>query len=84
MAYIEAEVVIHGAREEITLFFDGDEQKLGRWLKKYRDWAHQNNTQVSIFIIGHNHPLLGQDEECFCAQYVTDHHPMYIFKPEQA
>jgi hypothetical protein len=93
--YYDVTVVIEGAVDEDATFPETDEGMIGmdQMIDSLRIWAKQDkingiasaeqvNPWVQIFTLYHAHPL--SDEECSCAQYVTDHHPEYEWNaPEE-
>jgi hypothetical protein len=87
--YVEATVIVEGAVDGSSIFgelggmipesmFAGS---LDEYISKVAREAKSDGLWTEVYILEHFHPL--DDEDCECAQYVTDGRPAYSWN-EQA
>lgn len=73
--YIDVSVVVNGALEESDTFLDY--LVFEDWLESLKADAESHGYLTEVYAVEHDHPL--SEDECTCVQYLTDHHPAYIF-----
>jgi len=73
--YLDASVIVDGALEEDARFHDY--LVFEEWLNGVEEDANSHGYLTEVYTIEHDHEE--SDEECSCAQYLTDHHPSYIY-----
>jgi hypothetical protein len=93
--YDEVSVVVDGVLEQVVCF-DASQRVIAsdygmtqadgtQWtdfLDGIEATASQSGLRYEVFILSHGHPMDIGDEECACAQYVTDHNPNYVFNDD--
>lgn len=77
--YWDVDLIIEGALDWSSTFYDKGE--MNEWAKGYQEAGENLRVRTEIYIMHHAHPVLSEDEECQCAQYLTDHHPTYSWNP---
>ncbi len=75
--YVDASVVVEGAVEEDATFHDY--LLFEEWLRGVEEDAAGHGYLTEVYVIEHEHDDLKEDEECACVQYLTDHHPAYVY-----
>ena len=76
--YADCTVIVAGAVEETATF--ADETLMNDWLKDIEDDAETSGYRIEVYVVWHDHDF--DVEECACVQYLTDHHPTYVYNPE--
>jgi len=75
MSYVEATVIVEGALDETRVFGEGDAEKLDDFEAEVEE-AAKDGLATELYVLRHDHePLTEGDEDCACAQYLTDHLP---------
>lgn len=75
MAYAEVTVIVDGVQESFDTFYDYN--YLNLWLDEIREDALGHGYPTEVYVMYHEHAAT--EEECACAQYITDHHPAYSY-----
>lgn len=80
MAYTEITVLVGGAVEQSETFNYDDifeVVKLYGFIADTQKEAEDHPELIELYELWHDHDELGQDEECVCVQYLTDHKPFW-------
>lgn len=80
MAYTEITVLVGGAVEQSETFNYDDifeVVKLYGFIADTQKEAVEHPELIELYELRHDHDELGQDEECTCVQYLTDHKPFW-------
>ena len=80
-AYAEVSVIVNGALEEEETFTDY--LLLEEYVKNIESDAEDHGYLTEVHIVQHEHEPLQGDDECACVQYLTDHHPTYVYNGEE-
>jgi hypothetical protein len=75
MVYATVTVLVDGALEQEDTFFD--ETAMRAWIDGVGQDAVADGYPTEVYIVEHAHAWDDTDDECTCAQYLTDHHPAY-------
>ena len=73
MRYATITVVVEGAFEDEADFFDYTLAEIA--IRQAAEDAKLDGMRTEIFILEHEH----EPGDCECIQYLTDHHPAYVF-----
>jgi hypothetical protein len=72
MTYAEVTVIINGAIESEEVITDS--AILSDYISQVKSEALDDDITMEVYVLYHEHVPM---EECMCAQYVTDHHPVW-------
>lgn len=75
--YAEVSVVVDGAQEDFIPFWD--ETLMNEFIEDIHAEAIGHGYPTEIYVMYHDHDIA---LECECAQYVTDHHPVFSWNTE--
>lgn len=73
--YDQVSVVVDGALESEEIFTDYLLES--EYIRSVAEDALGDGYETEVYVIEHDHSP--DDEECACVQYLTDHHPRYVF-----
>ena len=77
--YTEVDTIVEGALENSETFFDTG--TLDAHLSEIADGASRITNLVQVYVIDHDHDMT--DDECECASYMTDHHPLFTYNEKE-
>lgn len=74
LEYAEVTVLVDGAQDDYQLF--ASDNDVTDFVEQVRQGSEDQGYRTEIFILWHEH---SEQDDCQCSQYVTDHHPQYVF-----
>ena len=83
MSYPDVDVIVEGALDSSETFEDDalSEANMAVYIEGTRESAEADGLRTEVYILYHDHDM--SEDECSCAQYVTDGHPAYSWNTEE-
>jgi len=76
MSYVTITVIVDGALESEDDFTDYALAE--EWIREVARDAENDGVLTEVYLLRHEHDPF-EDGDCSCIQYITDHHPAYVF-----